>query len=59
MPSILIALTLDGTCMISPVSAATPASMASPVTPSAGTEAVTSPSRSSVTVVWPSRTVAS
>ena len=34
-PSILMALTLDGTCMMSPVSAAIPASMASRVTPAA------------------------
>ena len=53
-----MALTLLGTCWISPVRAATPARTASSVTAAALRVAVTSPSASSVTVDSPSRMVA-
>jgi hypothetical protein len=53
-----MALTLLGTCWISPVRAATPAWMSSSVTAAALTLATTSPSASSVMVDSPSRMVA-
>lgn len=46
-----MALTLDGTCMMSPLSSATPASIASQVTFEASRDPVISPSASSVSVV--------
>ena len=49
-PSILTAETADGTCSITPVSAASPAARSSPVTAAADDPPVGSPSASSVTV---------
>lgn len=57
LPLILMALTFDGTCMIAPDSRPTAASMSSRARPCAAFDAVSSPSASSVTVVWPSRIV--
>ena len=57
-PSILMALTELGTCRIGPVSAATPASIASSVTADGSVVVTVSPSASSVVVVAPSRIVA-
>jgi hypothetical protein len=54
----LIALTALGTWSISPVCAASPARMASSVTPATDARPVTSPSASSVIVLSPSRIVA-
>ena len=54
-----MALTADGTCRICPVSPATAAATWSAVTAEASAVETTSPSASSVTVVAPSRTVAS
>ena len=53
-----MALTADGICSMSPRSAATAVSICASVTSAAETVSSTSPSASSVEVVWPSRMVA-